>query len=155
MRVAVGSDHRGVEWRRRVREYLAGLGNDVVEFGCDGNDAIDYPDVAAEVAREVARSRCDRGILFCGTGIGVAIAANKVHGIRAAVCHDRYSAEMSRRHNDANVLCLSAERLAPEAVLDIVRNWMEAAFEGGRHQRRVDKIAALERSESEGGRDCG
>jgi ribose 5-phosphate isomerase B len=144
MRIAIGSDHRGVQWRQRTSEFLASLGNDTVEFGGNGDEAVDYPDIAAQVAHLVANQQCDRGILFCGTGIGVAIAANKVNGIRAAVCHDRYSAEMSRRHNDANVLCLSAERIPHEEVLEIVKHWLTTDFEAGRHQRRVDKIAGIE-----------
>ncbi len=144
MRVAVGSDHRGVEWRRRTIEFLRSLGNETIEFGGNGNEAVDYPDIAADVARQVSGGLCDRGVLFCGTGIGVSIAANKIHGIRAAVCHDQYSAEMSRRHNDANILCLSAERLPPEEVFEIIRRWLATEFEGGRHQRRIDKIAGLE-----------
>lgn len=152
MRLAIGSDHRGVEWRRRTAEFLASLGNEIVDIGGNGGETVDYPDVAAEVARLVACQSCERGILFCGTGIGVAIAANKVRRIRAAVCHDLYSAEMSRRHNDANILCLSAERLPPEEVFEIIRHWLTTEFEGGRHQRRVDKISALEIEEAQA--DC-
>jgi ribose 5-phosphate isomerase B len=144
MRVAVGSDHRGVEWRRRTTSYLSTLGAEFVEFGGEADTPVDYPDVAESVARQVATGQCDRGILFCGTGIGVSIAANKVPGIRAAVCHDRFTADMSRRHNDANVLCLSADRLTPDEMLDIVKHWLTTEFEGGRHQRRIDKIAQLE-----------
>ena len=152
MRVAIGSDHRGVELRQRVIVFLASLGNDIIEFGGKGNDAVDYPDIAADVARQVSTGQCDRGVLFCGTGIGVSIAANKIHGIRAAVCHDQFTAEMSRRHNDANILCLSAERLPPEEVFEIIRDWLAAEFEGGRHQRRIDKISALESEQSRA--DC-
>ena len=144
MRVAVGSDHRGVECRRSVIALLHALGAETVEFGGSGAEPVDYPDVAAEVACQVARGQCQRGILFCGTGIGVSIAANKIRGIRAAVCHDQHSAEMSRRHNDANVLCLSADRLPAEEVDRIVKLWLATEFEGGRHSRRVEKIAALE-----------
>ena len=144
MRVAIGSDHRGVELRRRTGEFIASLGIDVVDFGGPGDEPVDYPDIAARVAHQVATKKCDRGVLFCGTGIGVSIAANKIRGIRAAVCHDDYTAEMSRRHNDANVLCLSADRLTPDEVFAIVKCWLATEFEGGRHQRRVEKIAQLE-----------
>ena len=144
MRVAIGSDHRGVECRRRTCEFLASLGIDAVEFGGKADETVDYPDIAASVARQVATDMCDRGILFCGTGIGVSIAANKIRGIRAAVCHDHYTAEMSRRHNDANVLCLSADRLSAEELFEIVKLWLTTEFEGGRHQRRIDKITQLE-----------
>ncbi len=151
MRVAIGSDHRGVEWRRRTGEYISSLGIDVLDFGGTGDQKVDYPDIAADVSQQVATGKCERGVLFCGTGIGVSIAANKIRGIRAAVCHDRHTAEMSRRHNDANVLCLSADRLTPDEVLEIVKHWLTTDFEGGRHQRRVDKIAQIEQENARQG----
>jgi ribose 5-phosphate isomerase B len=144
MRIAIGSDHRGFEAKRRIKPLVQGMGHEVVDVGTQSRDSVDYPDMAFEVAKSVATGKADRGILICGTGIGMAIAANKVHGVRAAPCHDSITAEMSRRHNDANVLCLSADLLGEELIDRMVRLWLETAFEGGRHARRVDKILRFE-----------
>jgi ribose 5-phosphate isomerase B len=144
MRIAIGSDHRGVAARRRLAGLLERLGNEVIDCGSDGEQAVDYPDIAADVSRRVSDGRVDRGILLCCTGVGMAIAANKLPGVRAATCHDEVTAEMSRRHNDLNVLCLSAELIGPEVQDKIIRTWLTTPFEGGRHARRVAKIAALE-----------
>ena len=144
MRIAIGSDHRGVNSRSRLVGLLERMGHEIVDCGSFGEDAVDYPDVAAEVARRVAEGAVDRGILLCCTGVGMAIAANKVAGVRAATCHDEVTAEMSRRHNDLNVLCLSAEMLGPEMQEKVIRTWLATPFEGGRHARRVAKITALE-----------
>ncbi|MFM8733928.1 MAG: ribose 5-phosphate isomerase B [Pirellulales bacterium] len=144
MRIAIGSDHRGVAARRRLIGLLQRLGNEVVDCGSDGEQAVDYPDIAADVARRVSDGSVDRGILLCCTGVGMAIAANKLPGVRAATCHDEVTAEMSRRHNDLNVLSLSAELIGPEVQDKIIRTWLTTPFEGGRHARRVAKIAALE-----------
>jgi ribose 5-phosphate isomerase B len=144
MRIAIGSDHRGFEAKRRIKSQLLGMGHDVVDAGTDSRDSVDYPDMAFEVAKAVGAGQVERGILICGTGIGMAIAANKVHGVRAAPCHDSITAEMSRRHNDANVLCLSADLLGEELIDRMVRIWLDTAFEGGRHARRVEKITWIE-----------
>ena len=144
MRIAIGSDHRGVTSRSRLIGLLERMGHQIVDCGSFGEEAVDYPDVAAEVARRVADHGVDRGILLCCTGVGMAIAANKVAGVRAATCHDEVTAEMSRRHNDLNVLCLSAEMLGPEMQEKVIRTWLATPFEGGRHARRVAKIASLE-----------
>ena len=144
MRIAIGSDHRGVAARRRLAGLLERMGHEVIDCGSDGDQAVDYPDIAADVARRVSGSTVDRGILLCCTGVGMAIAANKLPGVRAATCHDEVTAEMSRRHNDLNVLCLSAELIGPEVQDKIIRTWLATPFEGGRHARRVAKIAALE-----------
>jgi len=144
MRIAVGSDHRGVTARKRLIGLLERLGNEVIDCGSEGEQPVDYPDVAADVARRVSAGTVDRGILLCCTGVGMAIAANKLDGVRAATCHDEVTAEMSRRLNDLNVLCLSAELIGPEAQDKIIRTWLTTPFEGGRHARRVAKIAALE-----------
>ncbi len=144
MRIAIGSDHRGVTSRSRLVGLLERMGHEIVDCGSFGEDAVDYPDVAAEVARRVAEGAVDRGILLCCTGVGMAIAANKVAGVRAATCHDEVTAEMSRRHNDLNVLCLSAEMLGPEMQEKVIRTWLATPFEGGRHARRVAKITSLE-----------
>jgi ribose 5-phosphate isomerase B len=123
---------------------LRQLGHDVSDLGPDGNDSVDYPDYAYQVAKAVSDGRVERGILICGTGIGMCIAANKVKGVRAAPCHDSITVEMSRRHNDSNVLCLSADLLGDELIGRIVRLWLETEFEAGRHARRVDKIKRIE-----------
>jgi ribose 5-phosphate isomerase B len=144
MRIAIGSDHRGFEAKGRIKPLVQGMGHEVVDVGTQSRDSVDYPDMAFEVAKAVATGKADRGILICGTGIGMAIAANKVHGVRAAPCHDSITAEMSRRHNDANVLCLSADLLGEELIDRMVRLWLVTAFEGGRHARRVNKITRFE-----------
>ncbi len=144
MRIAIGSDHRGVQSRQRLIGLLERLGNEVVDCGSFGTEPVDYPDIAADVARRVADGSAERGILLCCTGVGMAIAANKVAGVRAATCHDEVTAEMSRRHNDLNVLCLAAEMLGPEMQDKVIRTWLTTPFEGGRHARRVGKITALE-----------
>ncbi len=144
MRIAIGSDHRGVAARKRLIGLLQRLGNEVIDCGSDGDLAVDYPDIAADVARRVIDASVERGILLCCTGVGMAIAANKLPGVRAATCHDEVTAEMSRRHNDLNVLCLSAELIGSDVQEKIIRTWLSTPFEGGRHARRVAKIAALE-----------
>lgn len=146
MRIAIGSDHRGVAARKRLAGLLERMGHEVIDCGSDGEQAVDYPDIAADVARRVSGATVDRGILICCTGVGMAIAANKLTGVRAATCHDEVTAEMSRRHNDLNVLCLSAEMIGPEVQDKIIRTWLATPFEGGRHARRVAKISALEPS---------
>jgi ribose 5-phosphate isomerase B len=148
MRIAVGSDHRGFEAKHRIQGVLRTMGHDVLDVGPDGKGSVDYPDFAFQVGRAVGEGRSERGILICGTGIGMCIAANKVPGVRAAPCHDSITAEMSRRHNDANVLCLSADLLGEELIERMVRLWLETPFEGGRHARRVDKIVQFEADRS-------
>jgi ribose 5-phosphate isomerase B len=145
MKIAIGSDHRGYEVKRRIVSLLARLGHEVIDAGPSSSDSVDYPDFAFEVAKAVSSGKVDRGILICGTGIGMCIAANKVPGVRAAPCHDSITAEMSRRHNNSNILCLSADLLGAELVDRMVRIWLETEFEGGRHARRVDKITAYEK----------
>lgn len=145
MRIAVGADHRGFSVRNRVVDSLHRLGHEVVDLGTYTADPVDYPDIAAAVAGLVSRGSVERGILICGTGLGMCIAANKFRNVRAAPCHDDLTAEMSRRHNDLNVLCLSADMLGERLVDRMVEIWLGTPFEGGRHARRVEKIAALER----------
>jgi ribose 5-phosphate isomerase B len=144
MKIAIGSDHRGLEVKRRLVTLLQRLGHEVSDLGPSTSDSVDYPDFAFAVAQAVSEKRVHRGILIDGTGIGMCIAANKVHGVRAAPCHDSITAEMSRRHNDANVLCLSADLLGGELLDRMVRIWLETDFEGGRHARRVEKITRFE-----------
>ncbi len=145
MRIAIGCDHRGYAIRGKLVELLHRLGHDVTDLGTHSEDPVDYPDVAAAVARLVSQGVVERGILICGTGLGMCIAANKVPGVRAAPCHDDLTAEMSRRHNDLNVLCLSADMLGERLIDRMVEIWLNTPFEGGRHARRVEKIAQLER----------
>src|SRR3954451_8492581 len=144
MRIAIGSDHRGYDVRRRIGTVMQGLGHEVLDVGPEGRESVDYPDFAFPVALAVSEGRADRGVLVDGTGIGMCIAANKVRGVRAAPCHDSITAEMSRRHNDANVLCLSADLLGEELIERMLRIWLETEFESGRHARRVEKITRYE-----------
>ena len=143
MKISIGSDHRGVDVRQNLMNHLESTGYSMVDCGAFSTEGCDYPDIAREVCERLVSGEVERGILICGTGIGMAIAANKVDGIRAAVCNDTHSAEMSRRHNNANVLCLSANILAERSLDDVIEVWLTTEFEGGRHQRRVDKIAEL------------
>jgi len=147
MKIVIGSDHRGVEAKRRLVASLHGLGHDVEDLGTNALESCDYPDFAYQVAVRVARGEADRGILICGTSIGMCIAANKVRGVRAASCQDSITAEMSRRHNDANVLCLSADLLGEELMERMARIFLETPFEGGRHARRVEKIKQIEQEQ--------
>jgi ribose 5-phosphate isomerase B len=144
MKIALGADHRGFPIRARVVELLRRLEHEVEDVGTFSCDAVDYPDVAAKVARMISRGEADRGILICGTGLGMCISANKFPGVRAAPCHDVLTAEMSRRHNDANILCLSADLLGEHLVDQMVELWLKTPFEGGRHARRVGKICEIE-----------
>ena len=144
MRIAVGSDHRGADLRSKLIDFLRRLDQVVVDATEDASDADDYPDIAAAVARKVANHEVDRGILVCGTGVGMCIVANKIPGVRAAPCHDDVTAELSRRHNDLNVLCLSGDLLGEKLADRLVEIWLKTPFEGGRHARRNQKIAALE-----------
>ena len=144
MRIAVGSDHRGVEMRGKLVELLVRLGQEVVDLGSHGDEAVDYPDIAAEVGRKVSKGDVDRGILICGSGLGMCIAANKIRGVRAAPCYDDVTAELSRRHNDLNVLCLSGDMLGDRLVDRLVEIWLNTPFDGGRHARRLAKISEME-----------
>lgn len=144
MKVAIASDHRGYNLKSRILDKLVTLGHEAVNFGPNDATSVDYPDFAAKVSKAVADHEVDRGILICGTGMGMAIAANKFPGVRATPCHDEVTAEMSRRHNDANVLCLSAELLSDHLVDRMIEIWIQTEFEGGRHARRIKKISDLE-----------
>jgi ribose 5-phosphate isomerase B len=148
MKIALGSDHRGFEAKRRLLVFLQQLGHEVIDVGTAGPESVDYPDFAYQVANRVKSGDVERGILICGTSIGMCIAANKVKGVRAAPCHDSITAEMSRRHNDANVLCLSADLLGEELIDRMVRIWLVTEFEGGRHARRVEKIGKIENDQT-------
>ncbi|MBI5310476.1 MAG: ribose 5-phosphate isomerase B [Actinobacteria bacterium] len=144
MKIAIGSDHAGYDLKQQVVDALRAKGHEVTDFGTDSDESVDYPDFAEPPAREVAVGAADRAVLVCGSGVGVAIVANKVDGVRAVNAHDAEEAEMSRRHNDANVLTLSGRRLAADEAVAIVDAFLAAEFEGGRHERRVHKIAEVE-----------
>lgn len=145
MKIAIGSDHRGYEVKTKIIEHLKKLGHESVDCGAHDCNSIDYPDIATAVAEKIVNGEVDRGILICGSGIGMAITANKFPGVRAATCHDDLTAEMSRRHNNVNVMCLSADLLGERLIDRMVDLWITTEFEKGRHQRRVDKITEVEK----------
>ncbi|MCA9162220.1 MAG: ribose 5-phosphate isomerase B [Planctomycetales bacterium] len=144
MRVSIGSDHRGFNAKARLVQLLTDWGHEVVDEGTVDGQSVDYPDFASRVSGKVSRGDADRGILVCGTGIGMAITANKFPGVRAAVCNDVVTAELCRRHNDVNVLCLSGDMIGDRPVDTLLSTWMDTPFEGGRHARRLEKIRELE-----------
>jgi len=147
MNIALGSDHRGLDAAQTLEKRLREQGHNVQVLGrCDG-ESCDYPDQAYLVGKAVGDGQAERGMLICGSGIGMAMAANKMPGVRAALVHDLNGAEMSRRHNDANVLCLSGDEIDDQQLFTIVDKWLTTEFEGGRHARRVNKITAIERGE--------
>ena len=144
--VAIGCDHRAIDIITAIAEHLRGAGWEVaVHAPASGDDSVDYPEPAFAAASAVASGAADRGVLVCGSGIGMSMAANKVDGVRAALAHEAHAAQMSRRHNDANILCMAADGKAQIDPIAIVDAWLAADFEGGRHQRRVDKITSIER----------
>ena len=145
MKVAIAADHGGFELKDSMVEYIKSLGNEVVDLGTNSADSVDYPDYAKKVCEEIQQGNSDLGILICGTGIGMSLAANKFEGIRAACVSDVYSAKMSRNHNNANVLCIGARVIGDEVAKLIIKTFLENEFEAGRHQRRVDKIMAIEK----------
>jgi ribose 5-phosphate isomerase B len=150
MKIVVGNDHRGVAVKQRLVAMLNELGHAVTDLGATSAASVDYPDYAIPVAEAVSSGEADRGILLCGTGHGMCIAANKVAGIRAVNCRDVIDAELSRRHNDANVMCLSADLIGEEQIEKMVQTWLATDFEGGRHARRIEKVAGYEKEHSEG-----
>lgn len=144
MKIAISSDHGGNNLRREIMDLLSELGLDYVDFGPDSDASVDYPDYAVPVAHGVAKGEFDKGILICGTGIGMSIAANKVKGIRCALVHDVFSAKATRGHNDSNVLALGERVIGPGLAREIVTAWLDTSFEGGRHERRIAKLTELE-----------
>jgi ribose 5-phosphate isomerase B len=146
LKIAIGSDHRGYPLKERLKELLSGDGHEIVDVGTGSTDPADYPDSAFSVAEKTAGGEADRGIVICGSGIGTYIAANKVDGVRAALCRTVNDARMTRLHNDSNVLALSESSMDDERLEEMVRVWIETEFEGGRHQRRVDKITDYEKN---------
>jgi len=145
MRIAIGADHAGFALKQHLIETIVRMGHDLDDRGTHSEDPVDYPAICAEVGRVVAEKRADRGIVVGGSGQGEQMAANKIPGVRAALCNDLYTAELSRQHNDANVLALGGRIVAHGLADEIVRLWLSTTFEGGRHQRRIDQIAAIER----------
>jgi ribose 5-phosphate isomerase B len=144
MKIAVGSDHRGFEAKEQIKAIIAELGHECIDFGTNDSNPVDYPDPAYSVSMAVSKKQVDKAILVCATGIGMSITANKVNEIRAALCHDELSAQISRDHNDANVLCLSGDQVGEVLLRKIVEVWLNTEFSGGRHERRVRKIKAIE-----------
>jgi ribose 5-phosphate isomerase B len=149
-RIAIGCDHRGLAMKELIISFLQSNGYRYQDFGCYSTEPVDYPDIAKKVGDAVASGNFDQGILICNTGIGMCIAANKIKGVRAALCHNVFAAQRARQHNDANVLCLGGEDVDTNTALEIVRTFLATDFEGGRHAQRVDKIRALERDAPDG-----
>ncbi len=150
MRVAVGADHAGFALKQDLIQHLKELGHEVDDLGTGSEEPVDYPPISAAVARAVRDGRVDRGVVLGGSGQGEQIAANKIRGARAALCNDLYTARMARRHNDANVLSMGARIVAPALAREILEVWLETAFEGGRHARRIEQIGAIEAEEASG-----
>lgn len=144
MKIAVGSDHRGIDAKQVVKAVVGQMGHECIDFGTDESTPVDYPDLAYVVAKAVSDGQVERAILICATGLGMSIAANKVKGIRAALCHDELSARIARDHNDTNILCLSGDQIGEVLLRKVVEAWISTEFSGGRHQRRVNKIKAIE-----------
>ncbi|MEZ6124462.1 MAG: ribose 5-phosphate isomerase B [Planctomycetaceae bacterium] len=149
MKIGIASDHRGFQMKNRLIELARSLGHDVHDYGPDGTESVDYPDFASAVASAVSDHTLDRGVLICGTGIGMNIAANKFCGVRAAPCHDSVTAELSRLHNDTNIVCLSADQLSDQLADQILQIWLSTRFEAGRHARRIEKINQIEQHNAE------
>ena len=144
MKIAIGCDHGALALKESVKKVLAELGTEVDDIGAYTEDSVDYPDIAEKVCEKVVSGEAERGVVLCGTGIGISISANKVPGVRAALCTNEYMAMMTRKHNNANVLALGARVVGDELAKDILRVWLTTEFEGGRHQRRLDKISGIE-----------
>ena len=144
-RIAVGSDHAGFHLKQRLAEELRGLGHEVLDLGTYSTDRVDYPDFGEAVGRAVVVGEADAGVCVCGSGMGIAMAANEVAGVRAATVHDALSAGLARQHNDANVICMGERLIAEEAAVEALRAWLDAEFEGGRHEGRVAKLGAIGR----------
>lgn len=144
MKISIGSDHRGFEAKQLIKAIITQMGHECIDVGTNDSNPIDYPDLAYLAATAVSNKQVDRAILVCATGLGMSIAANKIKGIRAVLCHDELSAHISRDHNDANVLCLSGDQIGEVLLRKMVEVWLNTNFSGGRHQRRVNKIAAME-----------
>jgi ribose 5-phosphate isomerase B len=147
VKVAIGSDHAGFTLKQHLVKVLADLGHEVIDFGTDSEEPVDYPIICATVAREVVRGEADRGIVLGGSGQGEQLAANKVRGVRASLCNDLFTAKLSRQHNDANVLSMGGRIVAPGLADEILKVWLDTAFEGGRHEKRLAQLAQIEEEE--------
>jgi ribose 5-phosphate isomerase B len=143
MKIAIGSDHGGFELKEKIRSLLIGLGHEVRDLGCYSPDSVDYPIQGREVAKSVASDQCERGVLVCGTGIGMSIVANRIPGVRATLCHDLFTARMSREHNDSNILCMGGRVIDHGLAEEMVKVWLMTPFKGGRHSRRINMIDSL------------
>ena len=151
MKIALGADHRGHAMKEKVVLFLGDAGHEIMDMGTNSRTSVDYPDVAYPTAKAVADGRAERGILICGSGIGMDICANKVPGVRSALCHDELTAQMSRRHNNANVLCLASDIMSDDLLRNIINSWLVTEFEGGgRHTRRVEKMGMIEEGKDPG-----
>lgn len=144
MKIAIGNDHVAVEMKKAIQEYIEAKGIEVINFGTDSQDRCDYPVYGEKVARAVVNGEADLGVLICGTGVGISLAANKVKGIRACVCSEPYSAKLSKQHNNTNIIAFGARVIGIETAKMIVDEWLNAQFEGGRHQKRIDMITEIE-----------
>lgn len=147
MKIAIGCDHGGITLKDSIVNYLEERGVQIEDFGTFGTESVDYPDYAYKVARSVADGRADKGILMCGTGIGISIAANKVNGIRCALCHNTETARLTALHNDSNILAMGGRVIDSDTAVDIVKTWLDTPFEGGRHINRINKISEIEKKE--------
>lgn len=148
MRIGIGNDHVAIELKNTIKEHLEQQGYEVVDFGTNSPERFDYPISGYKVGKAVASGDVDLGVLICGTGVGISLAANKVHGIRACVCSDPYSAKLSREHNNTNIIAFGARVVGPELAKMIVNEWLGATFQGGRHQRRIDMLAEIEETQN-------
>lgn len=145
MKIAVACDHAGFSYKESIMNQVKTLGHEVIDLGTNSTDSVDYPDFGAAAGREVASGRAKLGIVICGSGVGISIAANKIDGVRCALCHDHLTAALCRQHNDANIVSIGARLTGIDVALDIVRTFLSTEFEGGRHQGRIDKLTALEK----------
>ena len=147
MKIAIGNDHVAVELKNIIKEHLEGKGHDVINYGTDSTERFDYPISGYRVGKAVASGECDLGVLICGTGVGISLAANSVQGVRAVVCSEPYSAKLSREHNNTNIVAFGARVVGQELAKMIVDEWLDAEFEGGRHQRRIDMIGEIKETQ--------
>ena len=148
MKLAIGNDHVAADMKNEIRNYLESLGHEVINVGTDSKERFDYPIAGYQAAKLVAEGEADAGILICGTGVGISLAANKVHGIRACVCSDPYTAKLSKQHNNTNIIAFGARVIGIETAQMIVDEWLNAAYEGGRHQKRIDMLKEIEETQS-------
>ena len=147
MKVAMACDHGGFDLKNTLKQELEAMGHEVVDFGCDSTASVDYPDYGYKAAKAVATGECDKGVVVCGTGIGISISCNKVHGIRCALCHDVFSAKATRAHNDANMLAMGQRVIGPGLAIEVLHAFFEGEYEGGRHDLRIQKLMAIEKNQ--------